>query len=150
MWWVWKIYRKKDIIQVNEEIKNKIIDFSKSLEEYKENKNFIDGLINDRISDYGIGYGHREKLKKSIEDYIKVIPERTEFYELNDKVKEIVDTVYELRTDIIHDNFIPDLSYEQNRYVEYFEWIVYAMQLKRMNISNEDIEEMLNLTFGVG
>lgn len=145
-----KIYRKKDIIQVNEDIKNKIVDFSKNLEEYKENKQFIDGLINDRIKDYGIGYGHKEKLKKSIEDYIKVIPERTEFYELNDKVKEIVDTVYELRTDIIHDNFIPVLSHEQNRYVEYFEWIVYVMQLKRMNISNEDIEEMLNLTFGVG
>lgn len=145
-----RLYKKKDIDIIQENIKNKIIDFSKKIDEYGENKNFVDGLINDRIKDYGIGYGHKEKLKKAIEDYIDIIPERASFYGLKENAKEIVDTVYKLRTSIIHDNFIGDLGYEENRYLEYFEWIVYAMQLKRIGIDNEDIEEILNLTFGVG
>lgn len=143
-------YKRKDKDEIQENIKEKIIDYCKTLEEYSEQKNFIDGLINNRIIDYGIGYGHREKINKAIEEYLNVFPERTEFYGLVEQKDEIIKTVYELRTKIIHNNFIGKLKDDQNRHLEYFEWLVYAMQLKRIGIENKDIEEILDHVFGVG
>lgn len=143
-------YKSRETNDEEEQIKEKVKDFLIDLDEYKNNKNFINGLINDRIKEYGKGYGHTSKLKAAVSEYLNYMPNRARIYELIEDKYNIVKIVSEYRNKIIHEGFDDDIKQEDKIYWEYFEWIVYAMQLIRVGISIEDIESILDSTFGVG
>ena len=43
-----------------------------------------------------------------------------------------------------------DFKNEKWRYVKILQWITFALQLKQVGIFVEEMEELLNMAFGVG
>lgn len=147
-----KVYVSKEIDDRFEIIKDEICKYAEKLKKEKsgEEKEFLNLLINNRIRSYGCEYGHRQKIKSAFTDYFSEFPQRVKFYKLKDNMKKIVDKIYELRTKIIHDNECKEFSEEENKYIQYFEWIICAMLFKRIGLNTEEIEERLDSIFGVG
>lgn len=145
-----QIYKDKKEEEKCIEIKKKICDYARSMEEYCSYADFINGLINNRINSYGSEYSHKAKIRLAFNDYLQVIPERARFYNLNERKKEIETKIYELRTYIVHNNVYKEFSNKENEYIEYFEWITYAMLLKRIGFSSNEIENKLDDIFFVG
>lgn len=145
-----QIYKDKKEEEKFIEIKKKICEYAKSIDEYKSNKEFINGLVNDRINSYGSEYSHRGKLKQAFNDYLQVMPKRAKFYNLNERKKEIETKIYDLRTYIVHNNVYKEFSSKENEYIQYFEWVTHAMLLKRIGFNIDDIENKLDSIFGVG
>ncbi len=145
-----QIYREKKEEEKFIKIKKKICDYAKSMDEYKDNKDFINGLVNNRIISYGSEYSHRGKLKQAFSDYLQVIPNRARFYNLYEKKNDIESKIYDLRTYIVHNNIYKEFSSKENEYIEYFEWITHAMLLKRIGFNSDDIENKLDSIFFVG
>ena len=96
---------------------------------------------------HGRESGHKTKLKKAFAEVCTWIPKRVSFYDITDKS---VDEIYKLRTEIVHEGLMIDFKNKKWRYVEILQWITFALQLKQIGIFVEEMEELLNMAFGVG
>ena len=141
-----KAYGKEEINQSFEEFKKTIWRTIEQSTDYEQVKEHI-GNLRDKIMSHGRESGHKTKLRKAFTEVRTWIPKRVSFYDITDKS---VDDIYKLRTEIVHEGSMIDFKNGKWRYVEILQWITFALQLKQIAIFVEEMEELLNMAFGVG
>lgn len=130
-----------------EAFKEKIWKLAEESKEYEKVKDHL-GNLKNKIMSHGRELGHKEKLRKAMEEISRLIPERDREYGFcND---ETINRIYRLRTEIVHHGDLIRFDDVDRMALEKLQWLTYAMQLKQIGISDDRMEEWLNRTFGVG
>lgn len=139
----YKKINKKDLYtkEQKKEIKNtdKMKDnIKKTLK--KNNVKVTEHFLN-MLANYNPMEGHKQKLKNAIDYSKQFLNGRLVDINFYNNEQDIINYIYETRIKIIHE---PDnnIEIEKPYYMDIFNEIVYAMFLKRCNISNNKIEEI--------
>lgn len=129
------------------EFKSLICKTIEKLQEYDQFKSRLKGL-KDKIMSHGDGVGHRRKLTVAMQDVSKLIPKREIFYGFNKK--DIIDNIYRIRSETVHEGKIIQFNHSNIKYLEKLQWLTYALQIRRIGIEDEKLEDILDMVFGVG
>lgn len=143
-----KAYGKAEELNPDfEAFKKKAWEILEQSAEYEKVKDHV-GNLKDKIMSHGRERGHKEKLRKAMEEIAKLIPERNCFYNFYNE--ESIKNIYRLRTNIVHNGTFLRFDNEERMAGEKLQWLTYALQLKQIGIPDNRMEEWLNSAFGVG
>lgn len=145
-----KAYGKADALNLDfEAFKKRIWEEIEKSPEYEAVKPHTENL-KVKIMSHGRERGHRDKLRKAIEEVFPLIPNRICFYERETDLNKIVKRIYDLRTGIVHKGDLIHFGNEERFAVEELQWLTYALQLRETGVPDDKLEEWLDRAFGVG